>query len=75
MKGKGEGEIGVTGSISVVHALLEAGLVDELRLFVYPVLTSRGRNLVPEELPMQPLVLRQSRAFRTGVILLTYTTA
>jgi dihydrofolate reductase len=75
LKAEGEGEIGVTGSISVVHALLQAGLVDELRLFVYPVLTSRGRNLVPEELPMHRLVLRQSRAFRAGVVLLTYTEA
>jgi len=40
------GEIGITGSISVVHALMRADLVDEYRLFVYPVLTSHGRNLV-----------------------------
>ena len=30
-------EIGVTGSIRLCHALIEAGLVDEYRLFVYPV--------------------------------------
>src|SRR3712207_1896859 len=31
------GELGVTGSITVAHQLIEAGLVDEYRLFVYPV--------------------------------------
>jgi dihydrofolate reductase len=67
------GEIGVTGSISVVHALMHAGLVDEFRLTVYPVLTSRGRNLVPEGLSMANLTLTESRSFTSGVVLLTYT--
>ena len=72
LKAGGDGEVGVTGSISVVHALLGADLVDEVRLFVYPVLTSRGRNLVPDGLSMQGLTLRESRSFRSGVVLLTY---
>ncbi|MDQ4039882.1 MAG: dihydrofolate reductase family protein [Actinomycetota bacterium] len=67
------GEIGITGSISVVHALMRADLVDEYRLFVYPVLTSHGRNLVPDGLSMQGLRLQESRSFRSGVALLTYT--
>jgi len=66
------GEIGITGSISVVHALMAADLVDEYRLFVYPVLTSRGRNLVPDALSMQGLTLTTSRTFPSGVTLLTY---
>lgn len=69
------GEIGVTGSISVVHALMRADLVDEYRLFVYPVLTSRGRALVPEGLSMSSLKLAESRSFDSGVVLLTYTRA
>jgi dihydrofolate reductase len=66
------GEIGVTGSISVVHALLAADLIDEFRLFVYPVFTSRGRNLIPDGLSMRGLTLTESRSFPSGVILLTY---
>jgi dihydrofolate reductase len=66
------GEIGITGSISVVHALMAADLVDEYRLFVYPVLTSRGRNLVRDALSMQGLTLTTSRPFPSGVTLLTY---
>ena len=72
LKANGDGEVGVTGSISVVHALLGTDLVDEVRLFVYPVLTSRGRNLVPDGLTMQGLTLRESRSFRSGVVLLSY---
>jgi len=69
------GEIGITGSISVVHALMRADLVDEYRLFVYPVLTSRGRNLVPDGLSMLDLRLEDSQSFRSGVVLLTYVRA
>jgi dihydrofolate reductase len=75
LKAVSGGEIGVTGSISVVHALMAAGLVDEYRLFVYPVLTSRGRNLVPEGLSMQGLTLTESRSFPSGVTLLTFSRA
>jgi dihydrofolate reductase len=39
------GEIGVTGSISVVHSLIAAGVVDEYRLFFYPVVHGRGATL------------------------------
>ncbi len=67
------GEIGVTGGISVVHALMRANLVDEYRLFVYPVFTSSGRNLVPDGMSMLGLNLTETRSFRSGVVLLTYT--
>jgi dihydrofolate reductase len=66
------GEIGITGSISVVHALMATDLIDEYRLFVYPVFTSRGRNLVPDGQSMQGLKLTGSRSFPSGVVLLTY---
>ena len=72
LKATGDGEIGITGSISVVHALMATGLVDEYRLFVYPVFTSRGRNLVSDGLSMQGLALTEARSFPSGVTLLTY---
>ncbi len=67
------GEVGVTGSISVVHALMRAHLVDEYRLFVYPVLSSRGRNLMPSDLAPQGLTLTECTPFRSGVVLQVYT--
>ncbi len=41
-------DIVVTGSITLCHTLIEAGLVDEYRLFVYPVVQGRGRRLFPD---------------------------
>lgn len=40
------GDIGVHGSISVTRALLAAGVVDELRLVVAPVVVGSGRRLL-----------------------------
>lgn len=72
LKAEPGGEIGVTGSVSVVHALMRADLVDEYRLFVYPVLTSRGRNLVPDGLSMHDMKLTESRSFPSGVTMLIF---
>jgi dihydrofolate reductase len=66
------GEIGITGSISVVHALMATDLIDEYRLFIYPVFTGSGRRLVPDGLSMQGLVLTETRSFPSGVAMLVY---
>jgi dihydrofolate reductase len=74
LKAHGEGgELGVTGSVSVVHALMRANLVDEYRLFVYPVLSSRGRNLMPDGLVPAGLTLTECTPFRSGVVMQVYT--
>jgi dihydrofolate reductase len=69
------GVIGVTGSVRLVHALLAADLVDEIRLYVYPVITGNGRNLVPEGSALQRFRLTGSRTFSAGTMLLSYTRA
>jgi dihydrofolate reductase len=74
LKADGDGgDLGVTGSISVVHALMRANLVDEYRLFIYPVFSSRGRNLMPNGLAAQELRLSGCTPFRSGVVLHVYT--
>ena len=52
---------------------MRADLVDEDRLFVYPVLSSRGRNLMPDGLAPLQLTLAESTTFRSGVVLQVYT--
>jgi dihydrofolate reductase len=66
------GEIAVGGSISIVWELIAAGLVDEYRLFVHPVVMGRGRRLFEHDRGLHELELAGSRAFRSGVVLLTY---
>jgi dihydrofolate reductase len=66
------GDIVVTGSITLCHALISAGLVDEYRVFQHPVVQGRGRRLFPDDGESLPLALRASRSFPSGVVLLTY---
>ena len=68
------GNLGVTGSISVCHKMISAGVVDEYRLLVYPVVVGQGRKLF-EPGPATPnlkMTLAGTTQFRSGVVLLTY---
>ena len=40
-------DIVITGSVSLVHSLHGTGLVDEYRMFLYPVVQGFGRRLFP----------------------------
>lgn len=66
-------DIVTTGSISLVHDLLSLGLVDELRLFVHPVVVGRGRRLFTADHDIRDLALAENTAFSGGVTLLRYT--
>jgi dihydrofolate reductase len=60
-------DIVATGSITLCHALIGAGLVDEYRLFVYPVVQGRGRRLFPDGFHDVKLRLVEANAFRSGI--------
>ena len=67
------GDIVVHGSGSLVRALLEAGLVDELRLMVFPVVLGGGKQLLDETSSPKRLALVESRLVGPdGVVILTY---
>lgn len=61
----------LTGSVSLCPDLLATGLVDELRLIVYPVVQGRGARLLPDGFETT-LRLTHSRTFGRGVALLRY---
>ncbi len=60
-------DIVVTGSITLCHTLIEAALVDEYRLFVYPLVQGRGRRLFPDGFELPRLDLLESKAFESGI--------
>jgi dihydrofolate reductase len=64
--------INLSGSISLTRLLLEARLIDRLRLLVHPIVVGTGRRLFPEGTCRVPLDLTRSATFSTGVIDLTY---
>jgi dihydrofolate reductase len=67
-----DGGILVAGSASLVHALFEADLVDELRLVVFPVLLGEGKRAFGEVGDKRALRLTGSETVGDGVSLLTY---
>jgi dihydrofolate reductase len=67
-----DGTILVAGSAQLVQGLLEHGLVDELRLMVFPVLLGEGKRLFGEVSEKKPLRLTDSRTLGDGIALLTY---
>jgi dihydrofolate reductase len=64
--------IALSGSVSVVRQLLDAGLLDELHLFIHPATAGSGLKLFEEGGPARHLKLISSQPFSTGVVYLVY---
>jgi dihydrofolate reductase len=67
-----DGDIVVYASYQLDRALIEHGLVDELRLFVFPVVVGAGERLFGETTAAVPFRLAGSRSVGSGLVLLTY---
>lgn len=72
LKDEVDGDLYVSGSGTLVRALLADGLVDELHLFVYPVGLGEGPYLFPPGSARTPLALLASTTYENGVVHLTY---
>jgi dihydrofolate reductase len=68
---KEQGDLYVSGSATLVRALLADGLVDELHLYVYPLAVGNGVRLFPEG-TAQKLSLLDVERLSNGVAHLTY---
>jgi dihydrofolate reductase len=67
-----DGGIYVSGSGTLVRALIADGLVDELHLFSYPVAVGEGPRLFPEGGPRTPMSLAGAEDLGNGVVHLAY---
>ncbi len=73
---QGDGPALVTqGSTELVHALLAAGLVDELRTFTFPVLLGKGKRLFDDGSQPRTFKLTHSAVSPNGIIHATYVRA
>ena len=66
------GDIVVYASYQLGRTLIEHDLVDELRLFVYPVVLGAGERLFGETSDKKPLRLVDTKTVGDGLIFLTY---
>jgi dihydrofolate reductase len=65
-------DILVLGSAQLVRTLMRHGLVDELRLMVFPIIVGKGKHLFEEGKDGRILELVDSKTFGTGVVSLAY---
>ncbi len=62
----------VWGSGELLQTLIAAELVDEFRLWVFPVVLGQGKRLFEDGLPSRRLSLVSTRSTPSGVLLNTY---
>lgn len=72
LKQQGNGNIYVFGSANLSKTLMSAGLFDEYRLCIAPVIYGKGRLLFGDGLKPQELKLLESRPLSTGCVTLRY---
>ena len=69
-----DGDLGMSGSATLVRWLLANGLLDQLNLLLHPIAVGKGQRLF-EDTPTHPLRLVSHETFSTGVLNLTYVPA
>ncbi len=72
LKGEQDGDLYVSGSVTLVRAMLADDLVDELHLYVYPLAVGTGIRLFTDGAERTPMTLLDVEKLSNGVAHLTY---
>src|SRR4051794_29597967 len=72
LKEEVDGDLYVSGSGTLVRAMLGDGLVDALHLFVSPLTRGSGPRLFPEDAPPSKFSLAACESYDNGVVYLAY---
>jgi len=72
LKEEVDGDVFVSGSGTLVRAMLDDGLVDELHLFVYPLTRGVGPRLFAAKGAPKKLSLASCESYENGVVYLSY---
>ncbi len=65
-------DILIAGSANLVNTLMQHNLIDEYKLMLHPILVGKGKRLFSDGIAKQVLKLVDTKAFSTGVVILTY---
>jgi dihydrofolate reductase len=71
LKAKRGGELQVHGSCELAHTLHDAGLIDEYRLVIFPVVVGGGKRLFPDGSIPGSMSLTDSTITANGAVALT----
>jgi len=72
LKDRAEGDLYVSGSVTLVRAMLADGLVDELHLFQFPLTRGTGIRLFEDGDPGAKFELARTETYPNGVVYLAY---
>jgi dihydrofolate reductase len=72
LKAEVDGDLYVSGSGTLVRAMLADGLVDGLHLFVFPLTRGPGPRLFPEDAAPSKFSLSACESYENGVVYLAY---
>jgi dihydrofolate reductase len=72
LKDEVDGDLYVSGSGTLVRAMLADGLIDELHLFVFPLTRGPGPRLFPDDAAPGKLSLAAADTYDNGVVYLNY---
>ena len=75
LKNEIDGDLYVSGSGTLVRAMLADGLVDELHLLIYPLTRGSGPRLFPEGTQLEKMSLAGCQPYEHGVVYLNYRTS
>lgn len=75
LKERTAGDLYVSGSGTLVRAMLADGLVDELHLFVFPLTLGSGQRLFAEGGPSLKFTLAREETYESGVVYQVYSPA
>ncbi len=72
MKQEGDGPMYIFGSANLCESLMKAGLLDEMRLCVAPIILGRGRRLFSDQTAANKLGLLEAKSLSNGGVVLRY---
>ena len=72
LKDQIDGDLYVSGSGTLVRAMLADGLVDELHLFLFPLTLGAGQRLFADGEPGAKFTLAGTETYESGAVHLTY---
>jgi dihydrofolate reductase len=71
LKKQSEGDVGITGSISLAQELMRQNMIDEYDLLIFPIVFGRGRRIFNEGTNIS-MELIEAKSFERGVVLSKY---
>lgn len=72
LKGIYQKDIWIVGGAQMVHTFLQNNMIDEMELFIMPLLLGAGIPMFKSPFPLQAITLKTAHSYKNGVVKLHY---